>query len=670
TFALLASVMIALTMLPALAQLLFPLRIRPGWPRRILDGLVVLAGIVLGVWASWGAGIALILVGGYRLSEPYLPAKITRWSTFAANAFAVLVVAGVLSKHWLPLGSEKGFTRNLVFVGILAAVTLGFFKLFEKFYGSILGWCLRFKAVFGAVALTVVLAGVIAWRGFNGVFGFMPETVRMSRPFSYLSHAFPGLGREFMPPLDEGSYLLMPTTMPHASIGEAMDVLRKQDMAIRAIPEVDSAVGKIGRAESPLDPAPVSMIETIISYKPEYLVDKGGHRIFFRFDSNADDVFRDESGRPVLDHDGKETPVTGKYSWSAGSLVQDPRGRPFRLWRPHIEKADDIWDEIVTASRVTGTTSAPRLQPISARLVMLQSGMRAPMGIKVKGPDLKTIENVAINIERLLKSGDVPAVKAEAVVADRIVGKAYLELDWDREALDRYGVHIRGAQRVVEIAVGGMKITSTVEGRERYPVRVRYMRELRDTIESLGGILVTAMDGTQIPVKQLLHRQVEIELDEIAAKKQGVDPDAAAKKIVQALRAVGIDEDDIQFGREIPFPILVRKAVEFEEKANGLTDLGLPLSLKYPRGLWYRRGPMVIKSEDTKLVGYVLFDMRAGNAEVDVVEAVQRYLAGKEAAFTDAYQTAQSQADVAGRELTREEIDALPGLNRRGCTYV
>ena len=155
-----------------------------------------------------------------------------------------------------------------------------------------------------------------------------------------------------------------------------------------------------------------------------------------------------------------------------------------------IKKPGDIWNQIVIVTKIPGTTSAPKLQPIAARIVMLASGMRAPMGIKVKGPDLETIEKVGLQIEKFLK--EVPSIVAEAVVADRIVAKPYLEINIDREAIARYGVPIRQIQDIIEVAVGGKTLTTTVEGRERYPVRVRYMRELRDQIETLGRILVPA----------------------------------------------------------------------------------------------------------------------------------------------------------------------------------
>ena len=321
-----------------------------------------------------------------------------------------------------------------------------------------------------------------------------------------------------MPDLDEGSFLYMPTTMPHASIGEALDVLAKLDMAIQSVPEVETVVGKLGRAETPLDPAPISMVETVINYKSEFVLDEKGHRKRFRHEDG--EFVRDERGR----------------------LIEDSGGRPYRQWREHISSPDDIWDEIVDAARLPGTTSAPKLQPIAARLVMLQSGMRAPMGIKVKGPDLQTIERVGLQLESILK--EVPSVQPAAVLADRIVGKPYLEILIDREAIARYGIHLAKVQEVIEVAIGGKRLTTTVEGRERYPVRVRYQRELRDSIETLGEILVPAPGGEQIPLIQLAEIQ-------------------------------------------------------------------------------YVRGPQVIKSEDTFLVGYVIFDKRAGFAEVDVVEDAQ-----------------------------------------------
>ena len=168
------------------------------------------------------------------------------------------------------------------------------------------------------------------------------------------------------------------------------------------------------------------------------------------------------------------------------ALIPDDDGEYYRNWRPEINSPDDIWNEIVTATKLPGVTSAPKLQPIETRLVMLQTGMRAPMGIKVKGPDLKTIEAFGLQLEGVLKQTE--GVKEQAVVADRIVGKPYLLIDIKRSELVRYGISIVDVQEVLQVAVGGMPLTQTVEGRERYGVRVRYPRELRANPEELKKI--------------------------------------------------------------------------------------------------------------------------------------------------------------------------------------
>ena len=510
------------------------------------------------IW--WVLGLVLAGIGGYHVASEYISERGRRWAPRTASYLAALVVALLLAGHWMPLGPDKGLAINFLFVVVLLGGLLAVVLLFHRVYAPLLRWCLRHKLVFLAIPLALTCLGATIWLGFGTFTGWLPQGIRTSWPAAALVETFPGLGKEFMPPLDEGSYLLMPTTMPHASIGEAMDVLSKQDMAISQIPEVESAVGKLGRADTPLDPAPISMIETVINYYPEFLTDENGRRLSFRHDPGENDYYRDLSGNPVLAADGEPYMVKGRFERDeAGRLIPERRGKPFRLWRPPLDpdlnpgreawggigEPDHIWEEILKAARVPGTTSAPRLQPIAARLVMLQSGMRAPMGVKIKGPDLETIEEVGMEIESLLK--DVPSVEASAVIADRIVGKPYLEIEIDRAAIARYGMHLGEVQHIIEVAVGGKRITTTVEGRERYPVRVRYMRELRDRIESLKGILVPARSGAQIPLGQLAE-------------------------------------------------------------------------------ITYMRGPQVIKSEDTFLVGYVLFDKRPGYAEVDVVEHSQEYL--------------------------------------------
>jgi len=563
TFALIASIIVALTIIPPFAEVLFAGKIKKGMVKRFANWLWIPMGIAAVYFVSFFIGAALIILGIYHLTKEKLPEKINKYSLYFINGFAAIVVAMLLSEHWLPLGAEKGSVMNFVFVVLIIGSILLFFQTFQFFYPTILKWALNNRKKFLTIPVLIIVFGGLSWLGFNKMFGFLPNGIKRLAPVSYIAHKFPGLGKEFMPPLDEGSYLYMPTTSTHASIGEVKNILSTQDMSFKQIPEVETVAGKLGRAETPLDPAPISMIETVISYKPEYLIDKSGNRLLFKYDEDSDDFYRDRFGQPVPALDGKPYRVNGVFERDAkGNLIPDKFGKPFRLWRPAlkpelnkgrqywagIRNPNDIWDEIVKAGTIPGTTSAPKLQPISARIVMLQSGMRAPMGIKVRGGNLDTIEKVGLELEKLLK--EIPSVSPNTVIADRIVGKPYLEIRIDREAIARYGIHLKKVQDVIEVAIGGKKITTTVEGRERYPVRVQYFRELRNGIEELGNILVPSPTGAQIPLTQLTE-------------------------------------------------------------------------------IKYVRGPQVIKSEDTFLTGYVIFDKKDGYAEVDVVEQASNYLKEK-----------------------------------------
>jgi copper/silver efflux system protein len=516
TFALLASLIVALCVIPPLAHALFtrkPGRDNQGWV--FYEGLIYLGGL-LALIVDWKVGFFVALIGGYNLLSLRVPKGAKPLMRLMNKGLIAFGVALVLANYWLPLGVEKGLAGNFIFVALLVGAILLGFRLFQHFYVNILGWCLSHKAAFLCIPLLSLFLGVMIWQGYGRVFGWLPNFFKNSAPHAYLAKQFPGLGKEFMPPLDEGSYLYMPVTMPHASIGEALDILQRQDRAIEAIPEVEKVVGKLGRVESPLDPAPVSMIETLITYTPQFLTDAGGRLLRFRFNPDKFDFFRGVSGLPLPAPDGQPYHVKGRFVRDENNqLIPDSRGRPFRLWRPALDpalnpgrqawggirKPDDIWGEIVKAATILGTTVAPKLQPISARIVMLQSGIRASMGVRVYGPDLQTIEKVTRRIEKHLR--EVPSIDPLSVIADRIIGKPYLEIDIDRRTIAQYGIDLQQVQDVIEIAIGGKQITTTVEGRERYPVRVRYLRELRDHIDSIGGVLVPGPDGTQIPLIQL-----------------------------------------------------------------------------------------------------------------------------------------------------------------------
>lgn len=242
---------------------------------------------------------------------------------------------------------------------------------------------------------------------------------------------------EFMPPLNEGDLLFMPVLLPGASLTQVMDIMKKQDKILMSFPEVEQVVGKLGRAETPTDPAPVGMVETIVKLIPK------------------------------------------------------------EMWRPGLTRQKLI-NEMDNALRIPGVSNI-WTQPIRNRIDMLATGIQTPIGVKVYGEDLKIIEEIAIQIESTLR--EIPGVRNP--YAERIGNKPYIEIEIDREEAARYGIKVGDIQRLIMMAVGGMNITTTVEGRERYPVRIRYLRELRDSLEDLGRIFVPTPSGFQIPLSQV-----------------------------------------------------------------------------------------------------------------------------------------------------------------------
>ena len=513
TFALTASLIVALFLIPPFAAFLFRKKTLNKNFIFVINIALILTGVIAIFYGYW-LGLILIAFGFTGLLK--LQHKITEKLANVLNiVVSVLAIVFLLAKYWRPLGVDKSIFLNLIFVSLICFGLLGIFTLFRSYYTRILRWCLENKLLFLSLPAAIIIAGIF----------IMKNT-----------------GKEFMPSLNEGSFLLMPTSMPHAGVTENKRVLQQLDMAVAGIPEIKTVVGKAGRTTSALDPAPLSMYENIIQYKSEYMLNDNGVRQ--RYKVNENDEYMLKNGM-LLQADQTEIwqSINAKQQ-----LIEDEDGAFYRNWRPEIKSADDIWKEIIRVTKLPGVTSAPKLQPIETRLVMLQTGMRSPMGIKVKGADLKQIEAFGIQLESILK--EVDGVKKEAVFADRIVGKPYLLIDINREKIARYGISIQDVQEVLKVAVGGMVLTETIEGRERYGVRVRYPRELRANPEDLKQIYIPVSNGNQVPLSELAT-------------------------------------------------------------------------------IRYEKGPQVIKSEDTFLIGYVLFDKLDGFAEVGVVENAQALIQQK-----------------------------------------
>ena len=536
TFTMLAALLIGLVIIPTLAHMVFSLRFDRKKYRKVLNMILIVSGLVISISTGYYVAMTVTLYGLNAFFSDRWPEAKKSWTNKINIVITGAIIVFFLTKAWMPLGAQNSLFVNFLFVIAIVGVVLGALSLVVSSYSRILTWALNHKWQFLTIPIFIVLFGITSWMGFNSIFGFMPNFVKKTAVYQKLDASIPGLGKEFMPSLDEGSFLLMPTTMPHSGIQENLEVIKILDKKVNSIPEVESVVGKWGRVNSALDPAPTSMYENLINYRSEYILNEKGHRI--RFKVNKEGAFELKDGS-TFNPQKEEFRIIGKQD-----LIESKKGEYFRQWRSEINSPNDIWKEIIKQASIPGLTSAPKLQPIATRLVMLQTGMRAPMGIKVYGPDLETIEKVGLEIENHLKQ--VEGVSPMSVFADRVVGKPYLELEIDRDAIARYGLSVMELQKVLSSAVGGMTLTNTVEGRERFPVRMRYAREFRDNPEDLKKVLVPTPTGAQIPLGELVS-------------------------------------------------------------------------------INYLRGPQLIKSENTFLVGYVIFDKKDGFAEVDVVENAQHY---------------------------------------------
>ena len=525
TMALTASLIIALFLIPPFAAFLFKKNSIQKVSKTIINAALIVFGVVV-MFYGYGTGLVLVAFGlvGIAVTRNYVDAKRANYLNIAISAIAIVFL---LAEHWRPLGFDRSIVMNVLFVSIICFGLLGVFIVFRKFYTSILNWALHNRLLFLSIPTTIVILGA----------SIMMNT-----------------GKEFMPSLNEGSFLLMPTSLPHAGVEENRRVLQQLDMAVASIPEIETVVGKAGRTESALDPAPLSMYENMIQYKPEFMRNADGERQRYKVNEEGLFVLADgklfhnkntEVSSSKVDNARNNGSLSTISNVSRKDLITDEDGEYYRIWRPEINNPGDIWNKIVEVTKLPGVTSAPKLQPIETRLVMLQTGMRAPMGVKIKGQDLHEIEAFGLKLEALLKQAE--GVKEQAVFADRIVGKPYLLIDIKRDQLARYGISVVDVQEILQIAVGGVPLTQTVEGRERYAVRVRYPRELRATPDDLKKIYVPVEKGSPVPLGELV---------------------------------------DIR----------------------------------------YEQGPQVIKSEDTFLVGYVLFDKLDGFAEVNVVENAQKLI--------------------------------------------
>jgi len=333
----------------------------------------------------------------------FKPLAFTKTYSMAASAFLAITVVPVLMGY-LIRGKIKSEEKHPLS------------KILIKIYRPVIQFVLRHKVGTVLVAVLIVLASIF--------------------PFTRL-------GSEFMPPLNEGDLLYMPTTLPGISITKAKELLQQTDKIIKSFPEVESVFGKIGRANTATDPAPLTMIETTITLKDK------------------------------------------------------------TEWRPDMTM-DKLIEEMNNAVQFPGLTNAWTM-PIKTRIDMLSTGIKTPVGIKLMGPDLQTLSDLGAEIEAVVRT--IPGTGS--VISERVTGGNYVDFTINREAAARYGLTVGDVQDVIMSAIGGMNVTTTVEGLERYPINVRYSRELRDNLPALKRVLIPTPTGAQIPLSQVAKLEIK-----------------------------------------------------------------------------------------------------------------------------------------------------------------
>lgn len=386
------------------------------------------------------------------------------------------------------------------------------------------------------------------------------------------------LGSEFMPPLNEGTLLYMPTTLPGISITKARELLQQTDKIIRSFPEVQHTLGKIGRAETATDPAPLSMIETTIVLRPRMEYEKVHVRRFFSdwpgwLKGPLTWIWPEVKRGKVL-HEWRKRKVDRFFSTWPGWLK-----RPLAwIWpEEHYITVEELVEDLDRAIQFPGLTNAWTM-PIKTRIDMLSTGIKTPVGIKVMGPNLEELSEIGAHIEAVVR--DIPGTLS--AYAERITGGNYLDFRIRQAEIARYGLTIGDVQDVIVSAIGGMNVTYTVEGLERYPVNLRYSRELRDNIDRIRRVLVTAPTGAHIPLEQLVD--ISIHKGPAGIKSENSRPttwvyvdlkDVDVGTYVKRAKEIVSQEVDLPVG----YSILWSGQYEYMEKARKTLNVVVPVTI-------------------------------------------------------------------------------------------
>ncbi|MBL8727187.1 MAG: efflux RND transporter permease subunit [Planctomycetes bacterium] len=476
----------------------------------------------------------------YFVRERVVPQQLPRWLRLTTYAAVIGVPAVLLAL--LPLANLAAWRTWLVAGWIVlsalvvlpqripAEATNPISRLLERLYDPLFVFVMQFRWLVLTAAVAVV--ALTAW------------------PLSRL-------GSEFMPPLEEGDLLYMPTTDPGISVAKARELLQQTDALIMRFPEVESVFGKIGRADTATDPAPPSMLETTITLRRDQSVWR--RKPVVRFFSDWPDWLRE----PLQSVWPSTAPITVQdlvygYEWPDGTHV------------PGLNEA----------LQIPGLTNAWTM-PIKTRIDMLSTGIKTPVGIKIMGPDLETLAGLAEQVTQVVKTASGTGAYTVSAFPEKSVGGNYLDVRIDRDEIARYGLLVADVQDVVMSAMGGMNVSSTVEGLERYPINVRYPHELRDNLPALRQTLVATPSGAQVPLGQLatfhLHKGPPMVKSENARLTSWVYVDIAGIDVGSYVRNA---QTAVADGVRLPtgYSIVWSGQYEYMQEANARLSLVLPIA--------------------------------------------------------------------------------------------
>lgn len=477
TYILLGSLLCTFILLPVALSLLW--KPKSSWEKlsKFLSQKNLLIGMgILGLTIHWHA-VFLLLAG-------ILSTKTFSYSLRNKPREVSLQLVGLclffflqLANIWHPWGLEIGEHWNFLLLSTLVLSYLAFLYLLYHHYEQLLARLIQHSQVILQVFVGIFLLALVSWIGLKPLQGIFPQLA--GNPFyQQIASYFPGLSKGYLPHLNEGAFLYMPSSATHVAFSENVESLRILDRQLAAIPEVKQVVGKLGRANSALDPAPISMFETYIGLQPEYVSDAEGRPIKIKLNAG---------GTPIKDEHGHYLPTSrgGDY---------------YRLWRPHIRSEADIWEEIQQLSR-TGISKAPKLYPIESRQLMQLTGVNTPLALLVKGDHVDSLEKAALILEKFLR--DIPEIEQESIYRQSFQGLPSLSIEPDYRSLRTHGLSLASFQKILSTYLSGTITGTSRQNRATYPIRVQIGRAYREDPIQLKNLPLTLPSGKMVCLGEL-----------------------------------------------------------------------------------------------------------------------------------------------------------------------